>query len=83
NTTKQVGPPLPLDNSISIVPELIYLVLSIQQQLSSMFKRPGFEELLRHWTCRSVIDNILSNIYDGQIWQNLKESNEQGSNNFF
>ncbi|GBC01436.1 hypothetical protein RclHR1_41930001 [Rhizophagus clarus] len=46
-----------LNNSISIVPELIYPISSIQQQLS--------------------------NIYDGQIWKNLKESSEQGSNNFF
>ena len=78
-----LGKKISLNNSISIVPELIYPVSSIQQQLSSMFKRPGFEELLRHWTRRSVIDNVLSDIYDGQIWQNLKESNEQGSNNFF
>ncbi|GET66057.1 hypothetical protein GLOIN_2v1768861 [Rhizophagus irregularis DAOM 181602=DAOM 197198] len=78
-----LGKKISLNNSISIVPELIHPVSSIQQQLSSMFKRPGFEELLRHWTRRSVIDNVLSDIYDGQIWQNLKESNEQGSNNFF
>ena len=70
-------------SSISIVPELVYSVSSIQQQLSSMFKRPGFEELLRHWTNRSLIDNVLSDIYNGQIWQNFKESSQQGSNNFF
>ncbi len=48
-----------------------------------MFLRPGFEELLRHWTHRSKVANTLSDIYDGQVWQNLKESSEQGSNNFF
>ncbi|GBB87739.1 hypothetical protein RclHR1_14210006 [Rhizophagus clarus] len=78
-----LGKKISLNNSISIVPELIYPVSSIQQQLSSMFKRPGFEELLRHWTRHSIIDNVLSDIYDGQIWKNLKESSEQGSNNFF
>ena len=78
-----LGKKITLNNSTSIVPELVYPVSSIQQQLSSMFKRPGFEELLRHWTHRSVIDNVLSDIYDGQVWQNLKESSEQGSNNFF
>jgi hypothetical protein len=78
-----LGKKISLNNSISIVPELVYPVSSIQQQLSSMFKRPGFEELLRHWTNRSVIDNVLSDIYDGQIWQNFKESSQQGSNNFF
>jgi hypothetical protein len=78
-----LGKKISLNNSISIVPGLVYPVSSIQQQLSSMFKRPGFEELLRHWTNRSVIDNVLSDIYDGQIWQNFKESSQQGSNNFF
>ena len=78
-----LGKKISLNNSISIVPELIYLVSSIQQQLSRMFKWPGFEELLRHWTRRSIIDNVLSDIYDGQIWKNLKESSEQGLNNFF
>ena len=78
-----LGKKISLNNSISIVPELVYSVSSIQQQLSSMFKRPGFEELLRHWTNRSVIDNVLSDIYDRQIWQNFKESSQQELNNFF
>ena len=85
--TKQCRTPLgkkiSLNNSISIVPELVYPVASIQQQLHSMFQRPGFEELLRHWANRSLIDNVLSDIYDGQVWQTLKESSEQGSNKFF
>ena len=29
---------------------------------------------MRHWTHRSIINNVLSDIYDGQVWQNLKES---------
>lgn len=72
-----------LNNSISIRPELVYPVACIQQQLSSMFLRPGFEKSLRHWTDRIRPDNVLSDIYDGQIWQNLKESSEQMSNKFF
>jgi hypothetical protein len=48
-----------------------------------MFLRPGFEELLRHWTHRPIINNVLSDIYDGQVWRTLKESSEQGANNFF
>ncbi|GBC01682.1 hypothetical protein RclHR1_42970001 [Rhizophagus clarus] len=78
-----LGKKISLNNSISIVPELIYPVSSIQKQLSNMFKRPGFEELLWHWTRHSIIDNVLSDIYDSQIWKNLKESSEQESNNFF
>jgi hypothetical protein len=72
-----------LNNRISAIPELVYPIASIRQQLSSMFLRPGFEELLRHWAHRPIINNVLSDIYDGQVWRTLKESSEQGANNFF
>ena len=48
-----------------------------------MFQRPGFEESLRHWINRSQPDNVLSDIYDGQVWKTFEESSEQGSNKFF
>ena len=63
-------------------PELIYPVATIWQQVHSMFKRPGFEELLRHWINRSPNNNVLSDIYDGQVWKTFEDSSEQG-NKFF
>src|SRR2546429_3151711 len=45
-----------------------------------MFQRPDFEESLRYWSNRPIINNVLSDIYDGQIWRNLKS--EQGDNFF-
>ena len=72
-----------LNNSISIRPELVYPVASIRQQLSSMFLRPGFEESLRHWINRVQPDNVLSDIYDGWVWRNFKESLEPESDKFF
>ena len=71
---------IPLNNGISFKPELVYPVASIQQQLHSMFQQPGFEESLRHWSNCPIINNVLSDIYDGQIWRNLKS--EQGDNFF-
>ena len=62
------------------MPELIYPVASIRQQLHSMFQRPGFEELLRHWVNCSQSGNVLSDIYDGQMWQTFKDTD---SSNFF
>jgi len=61
-----------LNNRIAFRPELVYPVASIRQQIYSMFQQPRFEKSLRHWSNRPIIDNVLSDIYDGQIWINLK-----------
>ncbi|CAB4414564.1 unnamed protein product, partial [Rhizophagus irregularis] len=48
-----------------------------------MFCRPEFEKSLRHWANRSNSDNILSDIYDGRIWKEFKDTNNDDSLNFF
>jgi hypothetical protein len=49
-----------------------------------MFFRPGFEESLRHWTNRSSDENIMTDIYDGNVWKTFKETDdEEGSEKFF
>jgi hypothetical protein len=70
-----------IDNSIK--PELIYPFAGIRQQLATMYRRPDFEKLLRHWADRSSSNDILADIYDGQVWKNLKETNDENSPNFF
>ena len=62
---------------------LIYPFVRIQDQLKAMYCRPEFENLLRHWANRQQFDNILSDVYDGQVWRNFKDTNEEGSPNFF
>ena len=71
-------------NRTIIRPNLIYPFSGIKQQLASMYRRPGFEHHLKHWTNRQEFrsDNIKTDIYDGQVWQTLKESDED-SPNFF
>src|SRR5213083_33278 len=48
-----------------------------------MFRRKGFENSLRHWANRSGFDNILTDIYDGQVWKTFKGTNDETSPNFF
>ena len=50
-----------------IRPNLIYPFSGINQQLASMFLRPGFEASLRHWANRTSYDNIMTDIYDGSV----------------
>jgi hypothetical protein len=72
-----------VSNRIVIQPELIYPFSGIRQQLATMFRRPDFEKSLRHWTNRKQFDDKLTDIYDGQVWRNFKESNEENSARFF
>ena len=70
--------------SIIIRPNLIYPFSGIKEQLATMFNQPEFENSLRHWTNRTNFDNILTDVYDGQIWKNFKETaNDDNSPNFF
>lgn len=70
-------------NQKKIRPNLIYPFSGIKQQLASMFLRPGFEESLRHWANRSSDENIMTDIYDGNVWKTFKETDDEGSEKFF
>ena len=48
-----------------------------------MYCRPGFERNLRHWSERKRFDNILTDIYDGQVWKNFKETSDENLAKFF
>ena len=71
-----------LNNHIAFKPELVYPMASIRQQFYNMFQQPEFEKSLRHWSNRLIIDNVLSDIYDGQIWRSLKTRDGIGSVRF-
>ena len=47
---------------------MIYLFAEIQQQLVRLYRQSSFKNLLRHWANRSTFDNLLTDIYDGEIW---------------
>ena len=49
-----------------------------------MFFHPGFKESLRHWANWSSDENIMTDIYDGNVWKTFKEiDDEEGSDKFF
>src|SRR5207247_10316200 len=53
---------------------MIYPLPCLKTQLSIMYKRPGFEDLLKKWTDRNDIPGIISDIYDGKIWKTFPSS---------
>ncbi|CAG8794983.1 19847_t:CDS:1, partial [Dentiscutata erythropus] len=50
-------------------PRMQYLLPSIKSQLFLMYQQDGFNMLLQKWANRSVDTNIISDIYDGEIWK--------------
>ena len=48
-------------------PELIFPFTTIQQQLTDLYQQPGFENNLRYWINRTSFNDLLCDIYDGDI----------------
>jgi hypothetical protein len=62
---------------------MIYPFSTIRQQLlATLYLQPTFEKSLRHWADRPNFD-ILTDIYDGQVWKTFKETSDNNSPNFF
>ena len=70
-------------NEVSNRTEMIYPFSTIRQQLATLYLQSDFENSLRHWANRSRFDNILTDVYDGQIWRTLKETSDHDLPNFF
>ena len=56
------------DKTIAI-PRMLYPKPSIRQQLSTLYQRPGFEDMLRLSEVQRGRHNIYSDIYDGEVWK--------------
>ncbi|CAB4487065.1 unnamed protein product [Rhizophagus irregularis] len=54
---------------IIAVPRMIYPKPSIRQQLSMLYQRPGFEDMLELSGIQRGGVNIYSDIYDGKVWK--------------
>ena len=56
-------------NEVIAVPRMLYPRPSIRQQLSMLYQRPGFEDMLRMSGSQRSSPNAYSDIYDGRVWQ--------------
>ena len=56
------------DKTIAI-PRMLYPKPSIRQQLSMLYQRPGFENMLKSSGIQREGHNIYSDIYDGRVWK--------------
>ena len=75
---------VPANNSYIWRPKMIFPLPCIKTQLTSLYNRPKFEELLRKWTNRDVVTDVMTDIYDGNIWKEFPSSiSDQNHSKFF
>lgn len=60
-------------------PNYIYAYQPLKKSFQRLLMRAGFAEKLEHWRNREAKDDLLSDIYDGQVW---KEFNSPKYGNF-
>ena len=61
------------------VPRMLYPKPSIRQQLSMLYQRPGFEDMLKLAGAQRAGSHIYSDIYDGRVWKTFPSSSSDGS----
>uniref|UniRef100_U9ULB8 Transposase domain-containing protein n=1 Tax=Rhizophagus irregularis (strain DAOM 181602 / DAOM 197198 / MUCL 43194) TaxID=747089 RepID=U9ULB8_RHIID len=61
---------VPVNNGYIWRPKMLYPLSCLKSQLSIMYQRSGFEQLLKKWINRDNV-NCMSDIYDGEIWKNF------------
>jgi len=77
--TKQV----PLVNGYKRCPKLLFPLPSLKMQITSLYRRPDFEEQLQKWTNRHINGEIMTDIYDGNIWKNFPSQMDNLGSRFF
>lgn len=49
----------------------IYAYQPLKKSLQRLLMRPGFAEKLEHWRNRETEADLVSDIYDGQVWKDF------------
>jgi hypothetical protein len=57
-----------------IKPKMVYPLPSLKTQIIAMYRRPGFESLLKKWPNRDSEADLYTDIYDGEIWKTFPSS---------
>ena len=74
---------VPTSNGYKWCPKMVYPLPCLKAQLTAMYKRHNFEELLKKWANRDTITNVITDIYDGEIWKNFPSNLDNPTSRFF
>jgi tnp2 family transposase len=67
---------VPVTNGHIRKPKMIYPLPSLKKQIITMYRRPGFESLLRKWANRDSEVDLFTDIYDGEIWKTFPSNTD-------
>lgn len=56
------------------IPKKVYAYNSVKSTLATMFRRPQFVNKINSWRSRSVNAGVMYDIFDGQMWNELVDS---------
>jgi hypothetical protein len=59
-----------VNNGYNWHPKMLYPLSYLKSQLSMMYQRPGFKQLLKKWINQDNV-NCMLDIYDDEIWKNF------------
>src|SRR6266480_3594473 len=57
-----------------IKPKMVYPLPSLKAQIIAMYRRSGFESLLKKWGNQDSEVDLYTDIYDGEIWKTFPSS---------
>ena len=57
--------------TISLYPRQLYCYRSVKESLKLLVAQSGFVEKCELWRVRKTVDDTLTDIYDGQVWQDF------------
>lgn len=56
-----------------LYPFMSYCYMSLTSSLSNLLQHPDFNSLCEEWRHRNVINGVLSDVYDGQVWKDFQK----------
>lgn len=56
---------------VKYVPRYTYAYQPVKKSLQRLLHRPGFTERLEHWSSRKCTEGYMSDVYDGQVWNDF------------
>ena len=61
---------------VSFVPFKTYCYKSIKESLKNLLERKGFEEDCEKWRERKTKENVMADVYDGEMWKKFSDPEE-------
>ena len=74
---------IPVTNGYIKRPRKVFPMPDLKSQIHAMYQRPDFEQNMTKWTHRHVDENVLADIYDGEIWKTFSSYDSESNSKFF